>query len=395
MVVLVAGQRESVPLDRIGDKAGRPIVVRSLERFNYRFQVMAGEIRHQRMQVVVVMALDQRRCIRIALEVLEQAFPPRSPALEGQRRIEVVRTPIDPLDQGRSPGLLFDRLQQLSVLERDHPPAHRLEQSGNPGERTVCGNGVEALAVVIDDPPAVSQPALGAVEQGFVHVAFVELRVSEHGHHAAGRVCPGRQVMIEDVVLHQRSEQRHGTPKADGPRGKIDVVRILRARGIALCSAISAECLQVLASLAPLQVLDRMEHRACMGLHGHPVLGPQDVEVQGRQQRHHGGRGSLVPPNLQTVQGRAEMVRMVNGPRRQPSHLALQRTQLREVPLRRLRFSPPCLGQRHHASEAGMLVVIAGILAVRHRPVNPPASRQLDRDLRTAASSRHRRAADG
>ena len=65
-------------------------------------------------------------------------------------------------------------------------PAHRAEQAVDPQEEPVLDHAVEALPVVVDDPPDIADVVLPAFEQGLEDVAFVELGVAGQGDHPAG-----------------------------------------------------------------------------------------------------------------------------------------------------------------------------------------------------------------
>jgi hypothetical protein len=84
------------------------------------------------------------------------------------------------------------------------------------------------LPVVIDNPPAIAQPLLPALEHGFEDIAFVELGVAEERNHAPFRP---RQTpaMRTHIILRQRRKQRLSNAKSDGPGGKVDVVGVLGA----------------------------------------------------------------------------------------------------------------------------------------------------------------------
>ena len=53
---------------------------------------------------------------------------PGGAALEGQRRIELVRAVVDPFHQRRAAGLGEGRLQQFAVFQLDDIPAHGAEE---------------------------------------------------------------------------------------------------------------------------------------------------------------------------------------------------------------------------------------------------------------------------
>ena len=65
---------------------------------------------------------------------------------------------VDPLLEALATGLREGALQELAVLEQHDLPAQVLEQAGHLHEQAVGDHRVEALAVVVDDPPAVLRP---------------------------------------------------------------------------------------------------------------------------------------------------------------------------------------------------------------------------------------------
>ncbi len=54
MIVLMAGEGQAVALDRVGDEAGRDVVVDAVEGLEHRLHVVAGEIGHEGVELVVV-----------------------------------------------------------------------------------------------------------------------------------------------------------------------------------------------------------------------------------------------------------------------------------------------------------------------------------------------------
>ena len=99
MVVLVAGERQAVALDRVGDKAGRLVVGDGVEGVEHRPHVVPGEIGHQPLQRRVVVLVEDRADAGIAVEVALQMLAPALAALVDQRRIERVRAGVDPFAQ--------------------------------------------------------------------------------------------------------------------------------------------------------------------------------------------------------------------------------------------------------------------------------------------------------
>ena len=77
------------------------------------------------------------------------------------------------------------------------------------------------------------------------------------------------------------------TPEAHRAGGEVHVVCVLGARRIRLRAAERAEPLQVLAALAPEEILDGVEGGARVGLDRDPVFRAQDREVERGQQGDH------------------------------------------------------------------------------------------------------------
>ena len=105
VVVLVAGERQPVALDRVGDEAGGLVAVGGrLERFHHRLDVMTGQIRHQPREPVVVELVKDRPHSGDPPEILREALAPCRAALEHHRRVEGVRTVVDPLPERVAAG---------------------------------------------------------------------------------------------------------------------------------------------------------------------------------------------------------------------------------------------------------------------------------------------------
>jgi hypothetical protein len=93
----VACERQAEPLNRIGDEAGRPVIAaRRLERIEQGGQIMTAEIGHQRAKLGVGATLEQRCDAWLAAYVGKQALAPGGAALEGERRVKLVGTGVDP-----------------------------------------------------------------------------------------------------------------------------------------------------------------------------------------------------------------------------------------------------------------------------------------------------------
>ena len=216
MVVLVPGEGQPVALDRIGDEAGRPVVGDGMEGVEHRRHVVAAEIGHQPLQRGIVVIVEDRADAGIAVEVALQMLAPALAALVDQRRIERVRAGVDPLAQMMAVGPGEGGLQQPPVFQGDDAPAHHLEQRVDAAEQPVGDHGVEALAVVVDDPPEIADIVLPAFEQRLEDVAFVEFGVAGERDHPARRLV-GRNQLLSAAdnpapSSRTRSCRRRGRP---------------------------------------------------------------------------------------------------------------------------------------------------------------------------------------
>ena len=237
MIVLVARERQPEALDGVGDEAVRPVVVHRLERLAHQIEIVAAEIGHEARELVVVVLGEQRADARQVAEVLLQTLAPPGATLERQRRVEIVRTVVDPLPQRRAIGLGERRLQQLAVLERDHLPADRAEEVLDLGEQALGHDPIEALAVVVDHPPDVADVVLPALEQRLEHVALVELGVADQRDHAPLGLVRRQQPALVQQILRERGEQGHGRAEPDRAGREVDAVAVLGARRIGLRAA--------------------------------------------------------------------------------------------------------------------------------------------------------------
>ena len=248
MIVLVAGEGQAVALDRVGDEAGRLVALDALEGVEHGLHVVAGEVGHQPVQRWRRHAASRMRrtpgyWLRSRFSASRQPAPP----MVDQRRVERVGAVVDPVPQVLAAGLGEGRLQQLAVLQRDDAPADQLEHLADAAEQPVVDDAVEALAVVVDDPPEVPHVVLPAFEQGLEDVALVELGVADQRDHAAGRALAVAQLLQPHIVLHDRGEERHGDAQPDRAGREVDVVDVLGARGIGLRAAQAAEMLELVA----------------------------------------------------------------------------------------------------------------------------------------------------
>ena len=100
MVVLVAGDRQPIALDGVGDQAGRPVVGERMEGVEHGRQVVTGEVGHQPGQRSVVTLGEERLDAGDAGEIVRQPLAPRGAALEDESGVEGIRAGVDPCPQG-------------------------------------------------------------------------------------------------------------------------------------------------------------------------------------------------------------------------------------------------------------------------------------------------------
>src|SRR5689334_25184573 len=110
---------------------------------------MATEVGEQARERVVVMLLEEWRGLLAKLGL--DALPPRRSALVVERRQLGIRQLLEPALQSRV--RVERRLQLLSVAKLDHAPAAAPKNLVEALEHAVCAGRVQALAVVVDDPP--------------------------------------------------------------------------------------------------------------------------------------------------------------------------------------------------------------------------------------------------
>src|SRR3954451_9699414 len=97
--------------------------------------------------------------------------------------------------------------QALAVAKLDDAPAAAAENLVEALEHAVGAGRVEALAVIVDDPPQVADVVLGALDYRFVDIALIELGVTDQRDEApaAGLV---HLAVGGEVILDQAGEER-------------------------------------------------------------------------------------------------------------------------------------------------------------------------------------------
>ena len=189
---------------------------------------MAAEIVHQPRQLVVAAALQERGDRPLIADLIAEPLAPCRSALKHQSGIKLVRTIIDPLAQYFAARFGKRRLLKRAVFEQHYVPTEIAEQVLIALPKSLADDGIQALPVVIDNPPAIAQPLLPALEHRFEDIAFIELGVAKKRNHAA---FPPRETPTvgAHIILGQRRKQSLGHAKSDRTRGKVDVIGIFGA----------------------------------------------------------------------------------------------------------------------------------------------------------------------
>ena len=165
-----------------------------------------------------------------------------------------------------APGQFSDRVAAADLLihSSDDPGRDLLEGAEDRLEarpQAFANNRVQALAVVVDDPPAVAKAMFPAFEKGLKNVALIHLGIADKGDHTAFRppVLGLSPSLGPDIILNQGSKQRLCDAEADRAGRKIHIVAILGARGIALGTFPTPESLKLLQALASEDVKQRVQ----------------------------------------------------------------------------------------------------------------------------------------
>ncbi len=314
VIVLVAGEGQAVALDRPGDEEGRNIVLCGVERLDQALHAMAAEVGEQQAERGVIMLLQEGG--GLLAQVRPNALPPRRAALVMKRRKLRVRQLLKPAFDRR---IAVERAaESLAVAQLDHAPAATSENLVEALEHAVGAGRIEALAIVVDDPPQVADIVLRALDDRFIDIAFVELGITDQRDEAAavGLVEPAVRA---EIILHEAGEEGDRDSEADRTGREVDGNLVLGPARIALRAAEAAEILEGGAALRAEQIVDRVQHRPGVRLHRDPVVRAQSVEIERRHDRRHRGAARLVPADLQPVGMVPNVIGVVDGPRRQPA----------------------------------------------------------------------------
>ncbi len=339
MVRRVPLGRQSPCLDRVGEDRHRAIGDRvgPLEGVAQIGEVMAAEVSDRGRELGVVEPPDQPLQLAPAAPARGQALAQLCTRAAQQPLVLLVGHRVDPLSQRLAARSLEEAAEQPAVLDGDRLPASGLEHRGGPGHGDLRHDPVERLAVDVDDPEHLAQVRGERVHERLPDRTLVELGVAEDrdlSPAARHLEVPGH------VAVGERAPERRGRADAHGPRREVHGVGVLRTARVALQAPEGPQLGQVAAIEAAEQVVDRVQHRARVWLHRHPVRAPQVLEVERGHDAHERRRGGLMAAHLHAGGRHPDLVGVVHEANREPQHTTLQRVQSLE---RRIRVG---LGRR-------------------------------------------------
>ena len=227
------------------------------------------------------------------------------------------------------PSRSYAAAKPAAELQLEHLPACRLELTLELVRLDDRDDPVEALAVQVDDPEDVAEAARLRLEQRLPQVAFVELRISEQRDEPAA--CSGAEVRL-DVAVRKRAEEGRSRPDPDRSGRVVDRKVILRPARVGLEPAECPERRQVAAVEPAEQVLDAWSTGEACGFTDTRSAASQIPEVERGHERDHRGGGGLVAADLELVVLRTLVVCVVDDPRREPEHAALDLPKRLQLP---------------------------------------------------------------
>jgi hypothetical protein len=305
-------------LDRVGEDDGGAVAhgIRLPVAVEQRGEVVAAEVAEGGQQLGVAEAAH------VDLEPLAQVGGVRPQ----QPLVLLVRHRVDARAQGRL------RAQPGAVLDHHAMPAGRLEHVAQPAGGDVGHHAVERLAVEVDDPHDLAEPAHHRIGDRLPARALVELGVADQRDLAPA----DRHVEVPgDVAVGERAPDRRRRAQADGAGRVVDRIGVLGPRRVRLQPAELAQRREIAPVQPPEQVVDGVEDGRGVRLHADPVGRLEHAEPQRGHQRHHGGARRLVTADLDAGAVRAHPVRVVDDRRGEPQHAALHLVEHLEVELAR------------------------------------------------------------
>ena len=227
---------------------------------------------------------------------------------------------LEPRAEALAPGPREQGAKLRSPAQLDHAPAGRAEPRLELTPPRVRRDAVQALAVQVHDPEQVVQLGDGLLQQRLPHVALVQLGVPHHGDEPLG---PPRARAVAHIARGQRPEGRHHGAEPHRARGQLHHAGIFPPARIGLESAEAPQAHELVGRQPPAQVLDGIEDRRGMGLHGHHLAGLERLEVERGHQRDDGGGRRLMPADLGPVGIGSRVVGVVHHVGAEPQDLPL------------------------------------------------------------------------
>src|SRR6185295_8958211 len=166
-------------------------------------QVVPAKIVHQRRELIVTPPFDQSADVALVADFVIQSLAPGLATSEHQGRIKLVRAIVDPAAQRLSARLVESRLLKRAIFQNDNVPAEVLEKLFVAGPKALAHDRIEALTVVVDDPPTIAQSLFPPFQQRLENIAFVEFGIADERDHAAFRPVEA-PTMRADVILRER-----------------------------------------------------------------------------------------------------------------------------------------------------------------------------------------------
>ena len=324
MVQGVTLERQAPALDRVGDDHDRTVRVgRGLGvGLEQRGQVVAAQVREEVAHLPVAKGAEHRleEAVRPAVRQRHELLPDLGAGQAEEGLVLGVRHVVDPAPQAVAVGAGERLLQTAPVLEVDDVPAVRPKHLADPLRLAVRHDAIETLAVEVDDPHHVAEPAHVLLGDGFPDVALVELSVAHEGDVARVR---GRGEMVREVLTHEPAEGRRDRAEPDRARRVVDAVDVLRATRVGLEPAERPKASEGLLGEPPAQVLEGVEDGGGVRLDGDPVGRAEKHPVERGHDAHDRGRARLVAAHLQPVDVRPDVVRVVDHVGREPEHAPL------------------------------------------------------------------------
>ncbi len=214
MIVLVSSQRRPPPLNRVGNENHGPVVINGREGVVERLDAMPSEIRHKITKFAVGTAIKNGAHWPLVPDLVHQPLAPCSATLKRKRRVKRIGATVDPSAKRVASGLREGSLLHRTVLDPHNLPAEGMKSRFDAIIETLADDTVEALAIIVDNPPRVAKPVLPALLQALVDVALVKFGIADKRDHsplpAVGGQPPGA-----DIILDERGKGRHRHAKTN------------------------------------------------------------------------------------------------------------------------------------------------------------------------------------